>query len=89
MWRTSRQSDFMVLRKKHAKLVADESPWGGEAAVAVVVPAGSLRDVAMIPVNMVAEVAEAAEATRRPPPAVARIPEEEGAVMGGLLGVAQ
>lgn len=85
MWRTSRQSDFMVLRKKHAKLVADESPWGGEAAVVVVVPAGSLRDVAMIPVDM---VAEAAEATRRPPPAVARIAEEEGAVMGGLLGVA-
>jgi hypothetical protein len=76
----------MVLRKKHVKLVADESPWGGEAAV--VVPAGSLRDVAMIPVDMVAEVAEAAEATRRPWPAVARIPEEEGAVMGGLLGVA-
>jgi hypothetical protein len=75
----------MVLRKKHAKLVADESPWGGEAAVVVVVPAGSLRDVAMIPVDM---VAEAAEATRRPWPAVARIPEEEGAVMGGLLGVA-
>jgi len=85
VWRTSRQSDFMVLRKKHAKLVADESPWGGEAAVAVV-PAGSLRDVVMIPVDM---VAEAAEATRRPWPAVARIPEEEGAVMGGLLGVAQ
>ena len=55
----------------------------------MVVPAGSLRDVAMIPVEMVAEVAEAAEATRRPPPAVARIPEEEGAVMGGLLGLAQ
>lgn len=84
MWRTSRQSDFMVLRLKAQKTVADESPWGGEAAV--VVPAGSLRDVAMIPVDM---VAEAAEATRRPPPAVARIPEEEGAVMGGLLGVAQ
>ena len=84
MWRTSRQSDFMVLRLKVQKTVADESPWGGEAAV--VVPAGSLRDVAMIPVDM---VAEAAEATRRPPPAVARIPEEEGAVMGGLLGVAQ
>ena len=79
----------MVLRKKHAKLVADESPWGGEAAVAVVMPAGSLRDVAMIPVDMVAEVAEAAEATRRLPPAVARIAEEEGVAMGRLLGVAE
>ena len=85
MLRTSRQSDFMVLRKKHAKLVADELPWGGEAAVAVV-PAGSLRDVAMIPVDM---VAEAAEATRRLPPAVARIAEEEGVAMGRLLGVAE
>ena len=75
----------MVLRKKHAKLVADESPWGGEAAVTVV-PAGSLRDVAMIPVDM---VAEAAEATRRLPPAVARIAEEAGAAMGRLLGVAE
>ena len=86
MWRTSRQSAFMVLRKKHAKLVADESPWGGEAAVAVVMPAGSLRDVAMIPVDM---VAEAAEATWRLPPAVARIAEEEGVAMGRLLGVAE
>ena len=84
--RTSRQSDFMVLRKKHAKLVADESRWGGEAAVAVVMPAGSLRDVTMIPVDM---VAEAAEATRRLPPAVARIAEEEGVAMGRLLGVAE
>ena len=87
MLRTFRQSDFMVLRKKHAKLVAYESPWGGEAAV--VVPAGSLRDVAMIPVDIVAEVAEAAEATRRLPPAVARITEEGGAAMGRLLGVAE
>ena len=76
----------MVLRKKHAKLVADESPWGGEAAVAVVMPAGSLRDVTMIPVDM---VAEAAEATRRLPPAVARMAEEEGVAMGRLLGLAE
>ena len=76
----------MVLRKMHAKLVADESPWGGEAAVAVVMPAGSRRELTMIPVDM---VAEAAEATRRLPPAVARMAEEEGVAMGRLLGVAE